>query len=104
MYYLQDEDLARQLVELGYRGSGDTLQRWVVEATTAVDTSRFLLSVHWAACTYRFNVQYKQSQQAIVAAVSSRAIILYRAHSLSLYKHAQYKLWRRNRKTVYRYP
>ncbi|CAM9619707.1 unnamed protein product [Ectocarpus sp. 13 AM-2016] len=27
MYYLQDEDLARQLVELGYRGSGDTLQR-----------------------------------------------------------------------------
>lgn len=29
MYYLQDEDLARQLVELGYRGSGDTLQRWV---------------------------------------------------------------------------
>lgn len=28
MYYLQDEDLARQLVELGYRGSGDTLQRY----------------------------------------------------------------------------
>ncbi|KAG5192890.1 putative flagellar/basal body protein [Tribonema minus] len=27
MYYLEDEDLARQLVELGYRGSGDTLQR-----------------------------------------------------------------------------
>lgn len=27
MYFLQDEDTARQLVELGYRGSGDTLQR-----------------------------------------------------------------------------
>mmetsp|Transcript_14550 Transcript_14550/g.22970 ORF Transcript_14550/g.22970 Transcript_14550/m.22970 type:complete len:244 (+) Transcript_14550:88-819(+) len=27
MYFLEDEDLARQLVELGYRGSGDTLQR-----------------------------------------------------------------------------
>ncbi|CAN0211622.1 unnamed protein product [Scytosiphon promiscuus] len=32
MYYLQDEDLARQLVELGYRGSGDTLQREEFEA------------------------------------------------------------------------
>ncbi len=27
MYYLEDEDHARQLVELGYRGSGDTLTR-----------------------------------------------------------------------------
>jgi len=27
MFFLEDEDLARQLVELGYRGSGDTLQR-----------------------------------------------------------------------------
>ena len=27
MYYLEDEELARQLVELGYRGSGDTLKR-----------------------------------------------------------------------------
>merc|ERR1719335_894684 len=27
MYYLEDEDLARQLVELGYRGSGETLKR-----------------------------------------------------------------------------
>jgi Domain of unknown function (DUF4464) len=32
MYYLEDEDLARQLVELGYRGSGDTLQREEFEA------------------------------------------------------------------------
>ena len=32
MYYLEDEDLARQLVELGYRGSGDTLQRDEFEA------------------------------------------------------------------------
>ena len=27
IYYLEDEDLARQLVELGYRGSGETLRR-----------------------------------------------------------------------------
>ena len=32
MYYLEDEDLARQLVELGYRGSGDTLKREEFEA------------------------------------------------------------------------
>ena len=27
IFYLEDEDLARQLVELGYRGSGETLKR-----------------------------------------------------------------------------
>eukprot|EP01113_Clastostelium_recurvatum_P000497 TRINITY_DN10227_c0_g1_i3.p1 TRINITY_DN10227_c0_g1~~TRINITY_DN10227_c0_g1_i3.p1 ORF type:complete len:241 (-),score=48.02 TRINITY_DN10227_c0_g1_i3:377-1099(-) len=27
LYYLEDENLARQLVELGYRGSGETLRR-----------------------------------------------------------------------------
>ena len=27
LFYLQDEELARELVELGYRGSGDTLSR-----------------------------------------------------------------------------
>eukprot|EP00614_Pseudopedinella_elastica_P017589 CAMPEP_0172649718 /NCGR_PEP_ID=MMETSP1068-20121228/241931_1 /TAXON_ID=35684 /ORGANISM="Pseudopedinella elastica, Strain CCMP716" /LENGTH=157 /DNA_ID=CAMNT_0013464077 /DNA_START=187 /DNA_END=657 /DNA_ORIENTATION=+ len=32
MFYLEDEDLARQLVELGYRGSGDTLTREEFEA------------------------------------------------------------------------
>ena len=32
MFYLEDEDLARQLVELGYRGSGDTLKREEFEA------------------------------------------------------------------------
>eukprot|EP01112_Ceratiomyxa_fruticulosa_P022561 TRINITY_DN829_c0_g4_i1.p1 TRINITY_DN829_c0_g4~~TRINITY_DN829_c0_g4_i1.p1 ORF type:complete len:242 (-),score=50.14 TRINITY_DN829_c0_g4_i1:60-785(-) len=32
LYYLEDEDLARQLVELGYRGSGETLMRDEFEA------------------------------------------------------------------------
>jgi hypothetical protein len=32
MYYLEDEGHARQLVELGYRGSGDTLTREEFEA------------------------------------------------------------------------
>lgn len=27
LYYLEDKELARQLVELGYRGSGETLKR-----------------------------------------------------------------------------
>ena len=29
IYYLEDEDLARQLVELGYRGSGEILRRGI---------------------------------------------------------------------------
>jgi len=32
LYYLENEDLARQLVELGYRGSGDALKREEFEA------------------------------------------------------------------------
>ena len=32
MYYLEDEELARQLVELGYRGNGETLKREEFEA------------------------------------------------------------------------
>ncbi|GMH77621.1 hypothetical protein TL16_g07472 [Triparma laevis f. inornata] len=32
MFYLESEDFARQLVELGYRGSGDTLKREEFEA------------------------------------------------------------------------
>lgn len=36
MFYLEDEDLARQLVELGYRGSGDTLKREDFEARKRV--------------------------------------------------------------------
>jgi hypothetical protein len=30
MNYLEDEEMARQLVELGYRGLGDTIRREVV--------------------------------------------------------------------------
>merc|ERR1712216_1111209 len=32
IYYLEDQDLVRQLVELGYRGSGETLKREEFEA------------------------------------------------------------------------
>ncbi len=31
MGYLEDEEMARQLVELGYRGLGDTIRREVVK-------------------------------------------------------------------------
>ena len=41
LYYLEDEDLARQLVELGYRGSGETLKREEFEARKkAVEQAR----------------------------------------------------------------
>ncbi len=29
LYYLEDEDIARQLVELGYRGNGDVMKKEV---------------------------------------------------------------------------
>jgi len=32
MHYLEDEEMARQLVELGYRGLGDTIRREDFEA------------------------------------------------------------------------
>ncbi|CAD5112863.1 DgyrCDS2075 [Dimorphilus gyrociliatus] len=35
LYYLEDEELARQLVELGYRGSGEVLKREEFEARKA---------------------------------------------------------------------
>uniref|UniRef100_A0A8C5MLB3 Cilia- and flagella-associated protein 299 n=1 Tax=Leptobrachium leishanense TaxID=445787 RepID=A0A8C5MLB3_9ANUR len=41
LYYLEDEELARQLVELGYRGSGEVLKREEFEARkAAVEASR----------------------------------------------------------------
>jgi len=43
LYYLEDEELARQLVELGYRGSGEVLKREEFEARKqAVEASRLL--------------------------------------------------------------
>merc|ERR1712063_37164 len=35
LFYLEDEELARQLVELGYRGSGEVLKREEFEARKA---------------------------------------------------------------------
>ena len=35
LFYLGDEELARQLVELGYRGSGEVLKREEFEAKKA---------------------------------------------------------------------
>jgi hypothetical protein len=40
MYYLEDEDLARQLVELGYRGTGETLKREEFEARKKAEKER----------------------------------------------------------------
>jgi len=42
MYYLDDEELARQLVELGYRGDGDTLKRGEFEARKKAEREKHL--------------------------------------------------------------
>lgn len=40
LFYLEDEELARQLVELGYRGSGETLRREEFEARKRTERER----------------------------------------------------------------
>lgn len=40
LFYLEDEELARQLVELGYRGSGETLRREDFEARKRAERER----------------------------------------------------------------
>ncbi|XP_055767090.1 cilia- and flagella-associated protein 299 isoform X1 [Salvelinus fontinalis] len=42
LYYLEDEDLARQLVELGYRGSGEVLKREEFETRKAAAEASWL--------------------------------------------------------------
>jgi len=42
MYYLENEEIARQLIELGYRGSGDTLKRDEFEARKKADKEKHL--------------------------------------------------------------
>lgn len=37
--YLEDEDMARQLVELGYRGLGDTIRREVLQCPFFLNVS-----------------------------------------------------------------
>mmetsp|Transcript_5863 Transcript_5863/g.10958 ORF Transcript_5863/g.10958 Transcript_5863/m.10958 type:complete len:204 (-) Transcript_5863:271-882(-) len=46
MYYLEDEDLARQMVELGYRGSGDTLTREEFEGQKKMLRERSMQKAH----------------------------------------------------------
>lgn len=40
MFYLEDEELARQLVELGYRGTGETLKREDFQARKKAERDR----------------------------------------------------------------
>ncbi len=40
IFYLEDEELARQLVELGYRGTGETLRREDFEARKRAERER----------------------------------------------------------------
>lgn len=42
LYYLDDEELARQLIELGYRGAGDVLKREEFEARKKADREKYL--------------------------------------------------------------
>jgi hypothetical protein len=42
MFYLENEEVARQLIELGYRGSGDTLKRDEFDARKRADREKHL--------------------------------------------------------------
>ena len=46
MFYLEDEELARQLVELGYRGSGETLKREEFESRKKAELEKFSQKQH----------------------------------------------------------
>lgn len=46
LFYLEDRDLARQLVQLGYRGTGEALKRDEFEARKRPAQSA-LLNSHW---------------------------------------------------------
>lgn len=48
MGYLEDEEMARQLVELGYRGLGDTIRREVCVVYTSI----------WMLCCRANNVNH----------------------------------------------
>ena len=61
IYTVQDEELARQLVELGYRGSGEVLKREEFEARKAAaaasklacrDQQRCIVCVCVCVCVY----------------------------------------------------
>mmetsp|Transcript_30711 Transcript_30711/g.52719 ORF Transcript_30711/g.52719 Transcript_30711/m.52719 type:complete len:234 (-) Transcript_30711:166-867(-) len=70
MFYLEDEDLARQLVELGYRGSGDTLKREEFEARKKVLRER---STHKTNVPKQLASANKDlSQKPFLAALASR--------------------------------
>ena len=43
MYYFETEDLGRQLVELGYRGDGDTLKKEEFEARKRAEAEKHMM-------------------------------------------------------------
>ena len=70
MYFLEDEELARHLVELGYRGSGDTLKREEFEARKKAVRER---NMHKAIQTKQLTSTGKDfSSSPLLAAISDR--------------------------------
>ncbi|CEG46919.1 Protein of unknown function DUF4464 [Plasmopara halstedii] len=69
-FYLEDEELARQLVELGYRGSGETLRRDDFEARKKAERER---NTHKASVLKPLASAGKDlSQYPFLAALASR--------------------------------
>lgn len=50
MYYFETEDLGRQLVELGYRGDGDTLKKEEFEARKRAEAEKHTMKYVAVAC------------------------------------------------------
>jgi len=70
MYFLEDEELARHLVELGYRGSGDTLKREEFEARKKAVRER---NMHKAIQTKELTSTGKNfSSSPLLQAISDR--------------------------------
>ncbi|KAJ1502155.1 hypothetical protein HMI54_009312 [Coelomomyces lativittatus] len=70
LYYLEDRELARQLVELGYRGSGEPLKREEFEARTKA-AENFRLAKRWQ--TKLLSSQGKDlSQSAFLQSLAQR--------------------------------
>ena len=68
LFYLEDQDLARQLVELGYRGSGETVRREEFEARRRqVESARRLQarSFHKTISSSGYDLSHSKLLQAL---------------------------------------
>ena len=66
--YLEDEDMARQLVELGYRGLGDTIRR---EVRYICKSYMIVRGGHWDDVCYYFRILRRERDCSMSAPTRS---------------------------------